>query len=764
MSSRILALRRGKTGEVQSFSQARPFDPAVVDLVQSTVSLGINPALRTQVLSDPANVHQFACAFGDTFGFFTRPAIVAGDGGAMIVVGNFTDTLGEPLPAWVPLAEFQGHFTTLVRRGDAQTFGLPTHPAMPDTVEGRLHNGRAYAATLERLNFAMPENPVEGDHPVIVGLPTFLPIGPGQTFPHLLAADDQRTFRDTFPLFEVWRQGVTYSRANNENHSVTTGGPLFNLAMLEIPDGQDDPFATLSIRGGVPRLPSQLLPTDPHYTAGRDRLLAWSDSIWVELGASMEVEPPPAVGGGFTPEHFRAAMEPLVPKEKTFSSAARSLSRYQLLLAAAPAADAAHPDRVVLPDLRDEFKSYLTVASSATAGDDLREIIKSRLTLANNSQTSIDKDVTLEPENITLAFSDRVRTFSWLSERLVSTSHVGAKGTLGLLQLLTPDRDALAVVAEGDHEAATLLMANSTSSSAQLDASKASKLYCSGRLTTFRHSYEAVCNFRCLVSAMVEDLGRPLVLQKLLEYSALLVDRQGRFFFESYKHSPHLAVHPWQDLQSILSAFCTIATESTLYSAVTKGEPVALVNYKSAIAVADALISDLRAILAGNGLGKFEGTPSCALWFSASPIPARGVVAGSTQRAVSRLSPSGDVKRQKTQETPVTDRNKVVTFGDQSESERRKSLGILTFDTTASGTSRLPTISVYHKKKNAKTPERLCMKFLTQGFSCDRTDCKLPHLTNIDVLPPADKTKLIEFVKKQPGLAWAEGKAPAGTS
>jgi hypothetical protein len=58
---------------------------------------------------------------------------------------------------------------------------------------------------------------------------------------------------------------------------------------------------------------------------------------------------------------------------------------------------------------------------------------------SNHSVVSIDKDITLEPENITLAYSDRVRTFGWLSEKLVSTSHMGAKSALGLLQLSTPD-------------------------------------------------------------------------------------------------------------------------------------------------------------------------------------------------------------------------------------------------------------------------------------------------------------------------------------
>jgi hypothetical protein len=452
-------------------------------------------------------------------------------------------------------------------------------------------------------------------------------------------------------------------------------------------------------------------------------------------------------------------MEPLVAKEKTFASAARTQSRYLLLLAGAPR-DAAYPDHVALPNLLDDFKAYLSVSSSAVAGDDLRELVKSRLVLANSSQSSIDKDTTLEAENITLAFSDRVRTFGFLSEKLVCTSQAGAKTTLGLLQFLTPDRDALAAVVEGDQEAAALLMSNSTSSTAQLDASKASKLYCAGRLTTFRHSYEAVCNFCCLVSAMVADLDAPLVLLKLLEYSALLVDRTGRRFFEAqFKVAPYLAIHPWQDLQTILSAFCRIATDSTLYGAVTRGDPIGISNYRSALDVSDALISELRAILNGNGLGKFAGTPSCALWFNSAHLKSPGGGGSSPRLPSGPAAGGGDPKRQKTADPAIK-----KPAPEPAELEKRKGSGLLTFDPAIAGTTRLPAINVYHKTKSAKTPEWLCMKFLTQGYACESTACKLPHMASVDALTAASKTKLIEFVKKQPGISWAEGKAPAGTS
>lgn len=744
MTSRILALRRGKTGDVQHFSKARPANPAAVTLLNATLG-GVNQAFRTQVLSDPNNVYQFICSFGDKVGFFTRPTIIPDGNGGFQVLGNFTDSIGEPLPLMVSMAEFQGHFTTLTRVCDAAGFGFATHPITPDLIEGTVVDEQRIEATLGRLNFTLPENPVPGDYPIIAAIPNFIPVGPGQTAPHLLLADDPMDLWDTFPLLDVYRRGLTYARLNNNSYSVTKGGPLFHPEGLVIPPGSADPFANLVIHEQVPRVVNALLPTHAMYATGRERLLDWSEAIWIELGSALEPEPvaASAVGGGFTPAHFRAAIEPLVSKEKTFTSAGRTMSRYRLLLASAPPPGT---DIATLPDLRDEFKAYVSVSSSATAGDDLRELVRSRLTVANGSHASVDRDVTLEPENITLAFSDRVRCFGWLHEKLISTSHAGAKSSLGLLQLLTPERCALAIVAECDLEAATLLMSNSSSSTAQLDASKASKLYCAGRLTDFRHSYEAVLNFRCLMSVLIEQLSSPMLLQKLLEYVALLVDREGRLFFESNRCHPYLAVHPWQDLQTILSAFCRIAVDSTLYGAVTRGEPVAISNYQPAIDVSNALIADLRAILHGNGLGKFLGRPVCASWFS-SPVvtPPRGSPAS---------VPGGDAKRQRTQDKSL----------DPAEAERRKTMGLLDFDSTAAGSTRLPICPVYFKRKGAKTPERLCMRFLTRGHVCDRGDCKFPHLTTIAQLSDTDKTKFTDFVKKQPGLSFAEGRAPPGTT
>jgi phage repressor protein C with HTH and peptisase S24 domain len=130
-----------------------------------------------------------------------------------------------------------------------------------------------------------------------------------------------------------------YMKTHNQGLSLTAGRDLFDPDALAY-DAADVnlPLNWVQIRAGIPRSLKQLAPTDTLYSKTREPFLTWSETIWVKVGQVMDAEPAPALGGGlgsfFTPEHFRVAMEPLVPKEKVFSSTGRLTSRYRLLLAA----------------------------------------------------------------------------------------------------------------------------------------------------------------------------------------------------------------------------------------------------------------------------------------------------------------------------------------------------------------------------------------------------------------------------------------------
>jgi len=227
-----------------------------------------------------------------------------------------------------------------------------------------------------------------------------------------------------------------------------------------------------------------------------------------------------------------------------------------------------------------------------------------------------------------------MRTFQFVGDRLVSLTKVHAQTNLGLLQFLMPIRTALAHFPKGDAAVRTLVMANTTNSASQIDATKNSQMYTGGKANTFRCLYKAVCNFRLVCGLVVADSDQYLLIQKLVEYTDMLVDVSGKSFWEVHCNQPNLAIHAYQDLQHILSAFVVVATNSSLTKAVQGGSQVTLANNTAAIAVANGHIQTLWAVVNGNGLGHFRDVPHCSTWFGTPPPATRAVPVscGTTER------------------------------------------------------------------------------------------------------------------------------------
>ena len=79
---------------------------------------------------------------------------------------------------------------------------------------------------MERLDWPNADGENDDGNPVIVVPRQFLLVGPGQTFPHHHPLVSTTSFRDTFPLLEIWRRGVIYARDHADSQSVTRGGPF----------------------------------------------------------------------------------------------------------------------------------------------------------------------------------------------------------------------------------------------------------------------------------------------------------------------------------------------------------------------------------------------------------------------------------------------------------------------------------------------------------------------------------------------------------
>jgi len=602
------------------------------------------------------------------------------------VVGSFTDTIGQVFPVAVPLDDFDGFFSTLVCKADAARFNLPIYPIQPEEAPGpplaaagegrgtRNQNALPVEASTERLNWPAVDGGNDDDNPVIVVLPQFLPVGPGKTFPHQHPLMSTTSFRDTFPLLEIWRRGITYARDHNANHSVTRAGPLFHIDSLELEENAHDPTEEFDVRADLYLAPTQLGPNDACFSEVAGTLGPWSDQVWIDLGGRLELEAPaviPPVGDAFTPNLFKTALEPLINRDKDFRLSPRTMARFRILLGGSPPAGVDGADLAALPLLKEAFSECLRMSSGAAAADELKEITRTDIQEANASHLCTSKDVTFDADAVTLAFSDRLLTFQFVGDRLVSLTKVHAQTNLGLLQFLTPIRTALAHVAERDAAAKTLVMANASNSASQIDATKNSQMYNGGKANSFRCLHEAVYNFRLVCGLVVDDPDQSLLIQKLVEHTDILVDVSGKSFWEAYCNQPNLVVHAYQDLQHILSAFVVVATNSSLTKAVKGGSQITLDNYTTAVAVANGHIQTLRAVVNGDGLGHFRDVPHCSTWFGTPSLTTRPapISCGMTERHITETGRSTAGR---------------VTPADLAEvTERLQSLGALEFDSAA---------------------------------------------------------------------------------
>jgi len=186
----------------------------------------------------------------------------------------------------------------------------------------------------------------------------------------------------------------------------------------------------------------------------------------------------------------------------------------------------------------------------------------------------------------------------------------------------------------------------------------------------------------------------------------MLVDVSGKSFWEACCNQPNLAVHAYQDLQHILSAFVVVATNSSLTKAVEGGSQVTLANCTTAFAVVNGHIQTLWAVVNGNGLGHFHDVPHCSTWFGTLPPATRTspVSRGATERHTT------DAGR-----TPA---GRVTSANLAEVTERLSSLGALEFDSAAPNAKAnfIDKITVRAKKRGSRVAERLCMRYLTKDF------------------------------------------------
>lgn len=795
--SRLILIRQGRESPTKRFSQAKPTaEPSLVAEIQTSFKPTVDARQRANIRSDPTKCLQFVCVWNDTIGFLTRPEITTTTDGNIIVVGSFSDSIGTAIPVSLPVEDFDGCFTTLVSRADANRFNFAQFPTSPDVLpgppapnpeaEGDDHEPLLLTeGTRARLNFPIIDGDEEDTQPVIVALPSYPPLTAGQTFPE--GFDFNTNTPTGVPILDAWLGGLRYAKTNNTALSVTLGGPLFHLPSMAIP-GNPIPFGTLSIRPTLPPNPTMLLPQDALYARVRCVIENLSDEFWADLGSTIpptpSTQPTTNSSSPLTAESIRAIVEPFATtraisrKELDQTAAAKEVAYiYQLALAAVPDTTEPTPPGMHIPDLHPEFLSALNKSKPVAAAQVLQELMATNLEVASASDKGLDRDVTFDVAQCTTAFANAIRSGHWLVDPLPQTPKTIAQQKLCLIHFLPPVRGTLLASRQREAAQDPLILSHISDDRAQLEASKSSSLYSHGRLESGKDVHLAACNLRLnLLSMISPDSRTPLLIEKLLAYTDLLTSRPGRLWLETHRLDRNIPTHVFQDAQHILQTFFALAKSTRLRVGLRESRPIEPKNYWNAARTSDALIDRLRGIISGNGLGPFESTPYCLSWFPYfTPKPNRRLDVPrheeprhpTASRTYDR-SPSGDPRRQDPRRrpdlTPTHDATqKKSRTRDTVEVDKCKKQGLLVYDPKTGGERRLPTCPVYEKATPHASPERLCMQFLTRGYYCSRGPCPFPHITNLKHFTGSKAKDFTAFVEKTPGLSFAEGRGPAGT-
>lgn len=768
------ARARGRAGPVQNISLSRPHDPAITNAVLESVRAECYPARRMVLCTDRTKIVQYGCLWTDTIGFLTWPEPSAQDNAEM--VGSYHDQLGQITPVAIPSHAYYGHFTTLVRKQDALTLQLPILPVDPETVEGGEpdEEDNLPAATMDRLQFG-PLADHEADRPVIVALPCYLPLAPGQSFPPNLPVSGEPSLRASFLLLQVWRDGLAYALRMNQGKSVTKDGPLFHKPGLT---HNVDPFSTLMITDSLPPAPRILPPVAPEYPQIEAAIHGLARDTWERLGLHIQPQapdqPPPAAnGGGISVDAMRTLLAGLNDSktkpagEVEQANAARDTAVfYRLVVARLPNEDPGHADpagQMVLPPVKDSWASVLIQTKPTLAAQHLQEHMSAIQETMCTSELLRDRSVTFDIMAITTAFMNALRSTFWLLEPLSRSSREAACIRLSFLHFLTPDRGS--IVAMGDAASGPTALSHISDDKAQLEASKASSLYSGGHLRSKEDLYSMVCNLRCLFLCACDEsaLDKSVLFTKLFQYCNLLMSKEGYLFMETYRTNPYIVVHIFQDLQHILSVFLQLGRRPKLRQAAAEGLPIDTVNYRCAAKTADTVIERFASILSSNSLHDFGRQPLCLSWFQrALPPPKTPTRANLTSASYTTPSKPGTPMSVSPPSGPVHKKTKAI---DQDEINRRKANGLLKFDPVANGNTRLPTCPLLLRFTPDKAPEHPCMQFLCQQHYCNRgTSCPYPHVTSVAKLPSeADRKAFDKWVTDTPGLSYASGKSPPGT-
>ena len=423
-------------------------------------------------------------------------------------------------------------------------------------------------------------------------------------------------------------EGVQWIRKNNEGHSATLGGPMFNIT--------DIASAVLTFQGIslLPRLPESpvtlLPPVGSILRAQFDpKMRDFDEAAWIRLGVQQDLpdQPPPAPLQQLFPANFEIKQAPSL-KDKEFLAATQELgARWRLVFGRSePNADPTGPP-VVVPAKLGLLAEILKLTSMSLAIHKLQEAVRSGLIKVRESTHYLDSLVTLRPEVINEPFVRALRSCIVVTtainqdpDQLTSAVSMPAFCTpntqsVQFKEIVTATNDTIRV------DVATNLLSEKSSAA----ISKKSEVYVGGDVSSVDAARVAYANFRFLFGtcALVdkEDYFRSDLDRALLSLEGALFSPDGKSWTTRFGKNQEVALNVLVNFQEILTVFSRLSTVPEYVTAVLDGQPIGAQPYAHATTVAKYVVDSLLAVITRGTAGDYTRWPLIAEWLPQVTVP-----------------------------------------------------------------------------------------------------------------------------------------------
>jgi hypothetical protein len=664
--------------------------------------------------------------------------------GSKLLVGSRGELVSHCVPISISGDPFSpNHFVSLASQEMATLMALPhftigqRDPCQADPPDG--------VDTNREIHWPLPS---EAECPVFSVFPTIFPLLEGIFLPDTINLTNPlpTTWSDeTPPKFVAWLRALKYIFDHNNGKSLHAFSKMFNAD--EIPMAAA--YVGLSFADAPTVSIAQLDFETDEYEAVLKSFKQARELAYLRVSDSAIIPAPPNGGGNNGGDNSNGlgsalakSMGEIVENSKlTGAERERKISQKDVIeqwrIMTATVTDA----NVIEPGtLSKVFKEILLRQNKSLAVETYRKEYSDFLSTkrAQHPNNFVYRQATHIEEVVTHVFVTALQTFRWMGRGWIDAgAHI--KTELCVAHFF-PNPVKSAVFTDYVHAGQRVLQQEAIGEDKSKSDAKQSDLFYHGRISSLSDLISTICNLIVTFDFMLADMDSkpPFFLKPIRGLLDAIQGDSGRDWLNKHSAVDHLYVALAAEVQQMLLPFINLATNTSIRRSLKANQPLSLTHFVEARNICKSPMERVYGAITTGSLGHFR--EETVLAFLVTPTSSPSKKHDSSGGTSSVIPPTKKAKNDK--ETP-----------NRSSDSPKDLTGFLKL--THYGRITWPAFLVVHPK--TKENGRLCAFHMFKGKSCNHgKDCRRVHISKMSDLPPAERSKLTQYVNDTEGVEFVE--------